>query len=103
ARQVFNQLSTFYQQLSDSFSGIESLIAERQRKKALDAAQLRDRTTYQLALVHRSNNNPELAVPLLLQIVRSQNPTTDLGKRAYQQLLELGFVDTPYPRSRSSN
>ncbi|MDB9315362.1 hypothetical protein PN462_19760 [Spirulina sp. CS-785/01] len=103
ARQVFNQLSTFYQQLSDSFSGIESLIAERQRKKALDAAQLRDRTTYQLALVHRSNDNPELAVPLLLQIVRSQNPTTDLGKRAYQQLFELGFVETPYPRPRSSN
>jgi sorbitol-specific phosphotransferase system component IIA len=23
-------------------------------------------------------------------------PTTDVGRRAYQQLLEIGFVTTPY-------
>jgi hypothetical protein len=50
-------------------------------------------------LVHRAENKPELSVPLLVQIVRSQNPTRDLGKRAYQQLFELGFVDSPFPRS----
>ncbi len=52
ARQVFNQLSNFYQ---------------------------------------------ELAVPLLVQIIRSQQPTRDLGQKSYQQLLELGFVDAPFP------
>lgn len=98
ARQVFNQLSNFYQELASSFSGIDNRIAEEQRSQALETAQMRDEATYQLALVHRAQNKPELAVPLLVQIIRSQNPTRDLGQRAYQQLFELGFVDSPYPR-----
>ncbi len=101
ARQVFNQLSNFYQQLNSSFSGIDIRIADVQRKNALETAQLRDEATYQLALVHRAQNKPELAVPLLVQIIGSQNPTRDLGKKSYQQLLELGFVNAPYPRTGS--
>lgn len=101
ARQVFNQLSNFYQELAASFSGIDNGIADSQRKIAVETAQKRDEATYQLALVHRAQNKPELSVPLLVQIIRSQNPTRDLGKKAYQQLFELGFVDSPYPRSSS--
>lgn len=101
-RQVFNQLSNFYQQLADSFSGINNDIAGEQRQKALETAESRDEATYQLALVHRVQNKPELSVPLLIQIVRSQNPTRELGKKAYQQLFELGFVDFPYPRPPAS-
>ena len=102
ARQVFNQLSNFYQELAGSFSGIDNRIADGQRRKAVETAQMRDEATYQLALVHRAQNQPELAVPLLVQIIRSQNPTRDLGKKAYQQLFELGFVDSPYPRTGNS-
>ena len=96
ARLVFNQLSNFYQQLNSSFAGIDNRLADSQRKKALSTAQMRDEATYQLALVHRAQNKPELAVPLLVQIIKSQNPTRDLGKKAYQQLFELGFVDSPF-------
>jgi hypothetical protein len=103
ARQIYNQLSNFYQQLSSSFSGIDNRIYEAQRKKALDTAEMRDEATYQLALVHRAQNQPELAVPLLIQIVRSQNPTRALGQKAYQQLFELGFVESPYPKSSPNN
>jgi cell division septum initiation protein DivIVA len=99
AREVYNQMSNFYQELATSFSGIDNRVADSQRKKALETAQMRDDATYQLALVHRAQNRSELAVPLLVQIIRSQNPTRDLGKKAYQQLFELGFVDTPFPRS----
>lgn len=99
ARQVFNQISNFYQELASSFSGIDNRLADGQRKRALETAQMRDDATYQLALVHRAQNQPELAVPLLVQIIRSQNPTRDLGKKAYQQLFELGFVDAPFPRT----
>ena len=99
ARQVFNQMSNFYQQLAGNFQGIDNRVADSQRKKALDTAQMRDDATYQLALVHRAQNKPELAVPLLVQIVNSQHPTRDLGKKAYQQLFELGFVDAPFPRT----
>jgi hypothetical protein len=96
ARKVFNQLSNFYIQLANSFSGIDSVITESQRKKALETGQFRDKATYQLALVHRAQNKPELSVPLLIQVIRSQNPASELGKKAYQQLLEIGFVDTPF-------
>lgn len=99
ARQVFNQLSNFYQELAGSFAGIDTRIAEDHRRQAFETAQLRDEATYQLALVHRAQNKPELAVPLLVQIVRSQNPTRDLGQKAYQQLFELGFVVDPFPRT----
>ena len=99
ARQIFNQMSNFYQELAGSFSGIDNRNADSQRKKALETALMRDDATYQLALVHRTQNQPELAVPLLVQIIRSQSPTRDLGKKAYQQLLELGFVDAPLPVS----
>ena len=98
ARKVFNQLSNFHLQLAQSFSGIENRISEAERRKALESGQMRDEATYQLALVHRAQNQPELSVPLLIQIIRSQNPTSELGKKSYQQLMELGFVDTPFER-----
>ncbi|NJR64152.1 MAG: hypothetical protein HC772_00555 [Leptolyngbyaceae cyanobacterium CRU_2_3] len=103
ARQVFNQLSNFYQELASSFSGIDTRIADGQRRQAIATAQMRDEATYQLALVHRAENKPELSVPLLVQIIRSQNPTRELGQKAYQQLYELGFVDSPYPRNENSS
>lgn len=99
ARQVFNQLSNFYQDLTASFAGIDNQIADSHRQKALEAAQLRDKATFQLAVVYRANNQPELAIPLLVQLIRSQQPTRELGQQAYQQLLELGFVEIAYPRS----
>ncbi len=99
ARKIFNQLSNFHLQLASSFSGIENRISEAQRRKALETGQMRDEATYQLALVHRAQNQPELAVPLLIQVIRSQNPTSELGKKSYQQLFELGFVDSPYSTS----
>jgi hypothetical protein len=99
ARQVYNQLSNFYQELTTSFAGIDNRISESHRQKALQAAQLRDRSTYQLAVVYRAKNQPELAVPLLVQLIRSQAPTRELGQQAYQQLYEIGFVDMSYPRN----
>ncbi len=96
ARQVFNQLSNFYLQLFNSFSGLDNAAAESHRKKALDTSIDRDNATYQLALVHRSQNQPELSIPLLIQIITSQSPGVGLGRKAYEQLLEIGFVDTPY-------
>lgn len=103
ARQAYNQLSNFYQTLTSSFLGIDNQVSDSQRKMALDAAQMRDNATYQLALVHRAQNQPGQAIPLLVEIISSQKPTRDLGQKAYQQLLEIGFVDTPYTRQRPSS
>ncbi|MGF1589229.1 MAG: tetratricopeptide repeat protein [Pleurocapsa sp.] len=103
ARQVFNQLSNFYLQLFNSFSGLDNAAAESHRKKALDTSIQRDQATYQLALVHRAQNQPELSIPLLVQIVTSQSPGIGLGRKAYEQLLEIGFVDTPYTPPNPAN
>lgn len=102
ARENFNQLSTYYQELAQMFVGVDTQINRSHREKALETAQLRDQASYQLALVHRAQNQPSQAVPLLMEILRSQQPTRDLGQRAYQQLFELGFVDQPYT-GRSAN
>jgi hypothetical protein len=102
AREIFNQLSNFYQDLTTSFSGVDNRVSNAQRTKALESAKLRDQATYQLAIVHRAQSRPELAVPLLVQIIRSQGPTRDLGKQSYQQLFELGFVESPFPSSGAS-
>jgi hypothetical protein len=102
ARQVGNQLSNFYQALAASFLGVDSRAADSLRRKALDTAQIRDQATYQLALVYRAQNKSEQAIPLLIEIIRSQNPSRELGQKSYQQLFELGFVDVPYPRTPSA-
>lgn len=103
ARKIFNQLSNFHLQLAKSFEGINPKIYDEQRANALTTGQMRDEATYQLALVHRAKNQPELAVPLLIQIIRSQNPTSELGKKSYQQLYELGFVSEPFASPSSSS
>ncbi len=102
SRQLMNQLSNFYQGLASTFTGVDPVVTKSLRSKALETAELRDQSTYQLALVYRAQSQSDKAIPLLIEIVRSQNPSRDLGKKAYQQLLELGFVDTPYPRTQTT-
>lgn len=104
ARQVYNQLSNFYLQLFNSFTGLDNAAAESHRKNALETGIERDNATYQLALVHRAQDKPELSIPLLIQIITSQSPGSGLGKKAYEQLLEIGFVDVPFtPPGRGNN
>lgn len=103
ARTGFNQMSNFYQELAVMFLGVDTRLNQSNREKALETAQLRDQATYQLALVYRAQNRPDQAVPLLMEILRSQQPTRDLGQRAYQQLFELGFVDEPFGGGASTS
>lgn len=103
ARETFNQLSNYYQELATLFIGVDSRITQSHRQNALETAQLRDRASYQLALVYRAQDQPDLAVPLLMEILQSQQPTRPLGQQAYQQLFELGFVDEPYAGNTPSS
>ena len=101
ARATFNQLSNYYSELAAMFLGVNTPINQDLRQKALETAQLRDQASYQLALVYRSQNRADLAVPLLIEVLTSQQPTRDLGRRSYQQLFELGFVDEPFTGNAS--
>ena len=99
ARRLYNQLSTYYQELAAMFIGIDSRQASSNRSLALQTAQKRDQASYQLALLYRTQGRPEEAIPLLMEILRSQQPTRELGQQAYQQLYELGFVESPFERN----
>ncbi|MEO0458037.1 MAG: hypothetical protein AAF152_15855 [Cyanobacteria bacterium P01_A01_bin.114] len=103
ARDYLNQLSNNYSQLAAEFTGIDVNITDSMRSRALESAQMRDQATFRQALVYRAQNQPELAVPLLVEIVQSQDPGRDLGQRAYRQLFELGFVEFPYPRGSDAD
>ncbi len=96
ARKALNDVSTYYQNLSSVFVGVDSRVNSGLRDLALQSAEVRDQASYQLAVVYRAQSRPDLAVPLLVEVVNSQQPTRPLGQQAYQQLYELGFVAVPY-------
>lgn len=96
ARETLNTASSYYQSLFTTFTGIDRRVSTEVRQQALEAAELRDQATLQLARAYQAQQQPTLAVPLLVEVLSSQNPTRDLGKQAYDQLLEIGFVAQPY-------
>lgn len=96
ARQIFNQLSNFHIDIANSFQGIDNSVYDAERRAAIEAGDMRDTATYRLALVHRVQGKPELSVPLLIQVIRSQSPASDLGSKSYTQLYELGFVSNEF-------
>ncbi len=96
ARQLYNQVSGFYQELFNMFVGVDTRQVNSNRALALAAAQKRDEATFQLSLILRQQNRPEEAVPLLIEVLRSQQPGRDLGQRAYRQLFDMGFVQVPH-------
>ena len=89
-------LITYYRDLHGAFKGIDALIPRELTKKNRNVFQLLAQANMQLALIHRSQGNPELAVPLLVEVVKTLTPANPIGAEAYQQLVELGLVDTPY-------
>ena len=96
ARSVSRLLISYYSDLNSSFMGIDALIPRELSKKNQKVIQLLAKANIQLATIHRSKGEPELAVPLLVDVVKNLTPTNPIGAKAYQQLFDLGFVQTPY-------
>ena len=49
-----------------------------------------------LAALFRRQNQPEVAVPVLVEVVKLMTPSQSQGQKAYQSLVELGFVTTEF-------
>tara|TARA_B100000700_G_scaffold323931_1_gene428847 strand:- start:919 stop:1398 length:480 start_codon:yes stop_codon:yes gene_type:complete len=96
ARTVSKLLINYYRDINGSFRGIDALIPREMSKKNRDVMQLLAKANMQLATIHRSKGEPELAVPLLVDVVKILTPVKPKGAKAYQQLVELGFVETPF-------
>ncbi len=102
ARKASKQLLSFYRDLGGSFRGLDARIPREMDSKGRKALVLLSKTNLRLAALFRRQNQPEVAVPILVEVVRLMTPAKSEGKKAYQGLLELGFVETPYAAAKGS-
>ncbi len=96
ARDASKKLLNFYRDLSGSFRGLDARIPREMDSKGRNALVILSKVNLRLAALFRRQNQPEVAVPLLVEVVRLMTPAKPEGQKAYQGLVELGFADTPY-------
>ncbi|MFN9658862.1 MAG: hypothetical protein ACK6BC_00545 [Cyanobacteriota bacterium] len=96
AREASKQLLGFYRDLSGAFRGLDARIPREMDDKGRQVLDALVQANLRLAALFRRQNQPEVAVPLLVEVVKTMTPGTDSGRKAYQQLLEIGFATTPY-------
>lgn len=96
ARDASLRLLGFYRDLSGSFRGLDARIPREMDQKGRESLELLAQSNLRLAALLRRQNQPEVAVPLLVEVVKVMTPTREEGRRAYQTLVELGFATIPY-------
>ena len=102
ARSAAKQLLAFYRDLSGAFRGLDARIPREMDAKGRAALGLLAESNLRLAALFRRQNQPEVAVPVLVEVVRLMTPSNPQGQKAYQSLLELGFVETPFAAAKGS-
>jgi len=96
ARKLAKQLASFYSDLNSSFKGIDARIPNEMRKKGKQTLQILAESNERLASLYIKSEQPEVAVPLLVETIRIMSPNSPEGKEAYGRLIQLGFVETQY-------
>ena len=96
ARNLAKQLAGFYKDLNGSFKGLDARIPNEMAEKGRKSLQIWAESNARLAAVYKRKKQPEVAVPLLVEIIRLMSPTSSEGKKAYKELIQMGFVETPY-------
>ena len=96
ARNLARQLAGFYKDLNGSFRGLDARIPNEMAEKGRESLKIWAESNARLAAVYKRKKQPEVAVPLLVEIIRLMTPTSSEGKKAYKNLIQLGFVETPY-------
>ena len=96
ARNLARQLAGFYKDLNGSFKGLDARIPNEMAEKGRESLKIWAESNARLAAVYKRKKQPEVAVPLLVEIIRIMSPTSSEGKQAYKNLVQLGFVETPY-------
>ena len=96
ARKLAKQLASFYSDLNSSFKGIDARIPNEMQKKGKQTLQILAESNERLASMYIKTKKPEVAVPLLVETIRIMSPNSPEGKKAYEILLQLGFVETSY-------
>ena len=96
ARNLAKQLASFYADLNSSFKGVDARIPSEMQKKGKQTLQIQAEANVRLASLYIKTEKPEVAVPLLVEIIRIMSPNSPEGKEAYERLIQLGFVETKY-------
>ena len=105
ARNASRSLLSFYRDLGGAFRGLDARIPRDMDQKGRESIEKLAQANLRLAAVYRRQNQSEVAVPLLVEVVKLMTPSTADGRKAYQQLVEVGFVSTPYaaPAAAATN
>ena len=96
ARNLAKQLAGFYRDLNGSFKGLDARVPLEMEKKGRKSIKIWAQSNARLAALYKRKNQPEVAVPLLVETIRLMSPNSREGKEAYENLLQLGFVETNY-------
>ncbi len=96
ARNLAKQLAGFYRDLNGSFKGLDARIPLEMDRKGRKSIKIWAQSNARLASLYKRKKQPEVAVPLLVEIIRLMTPNSPEGKEAYENLLQLGFVETTY-------
>ena len=96
ARNLAKQLYGFYRDLNGSYRGLDVRIPREMEIKGRQSLKIWAESNAKLAKLYRIKNQPEVAVPLLVEIIKIMSASSPEGKSAYNDLFELGFVETQY-------
>jgi len=96
ARNLAKQLSGFYRDLNGSYRGLDAKIPREMEIKGRQTLKIWAESNAKLANLYKSKNQPEVAVPLLVEIIKLMSASSPEGKSAYNDLFEIGFVETQY-------
>ncbi len=96
ARKLAKQLASFYSDLNSSFIGVDARIPKEMQRKGKETLQILAKTNGRLASLYLKTEKPDVAVPLLIETIRIMSPNSTEGKKAYERLIELGFVETKF-------
>ena len=96
ARKLAKQLASFYSDLNQAFIGVDARIPQEMQRKGKEILQILAESNERLASLYIKSEKPDVAVPLLVEIIRIMSPNSSEGKKAYEKLIQLGFVETTY-------
>ena len=96
ARDLARQLAGFYRDLNSSFKRLDARVPIEMEKKGRKSIKIWAESNARLASLYIKKKQPEVAVPLLVEIIRLMTPNSQEGNKAYENLLQLGFVETTY-------
>jgi len=92
ARKLAKQLASFYSDLNSSFKGIDARIPNEMQRKGKQTLKILAELNERLASMYIKNEEPEVAVPLLVETIRIMSPNSQEGKMRMKDCSNLDLL-----------